>query len=79
MITSKEELAKKYEKLRPAIEKRLLEFKQAGAGNAKTIFAELSFCLLTPQSKARSAHSAIKSLLRGDLLFSGAPPQIARP
>ena len=42
------------------------------------IFAELSFCLLTPQTKARAADMAIKHLVKTGILFSGNENRIYR-
>ena len=41
------------------------------------IFAELVFCLFTPQSKARSCWAAVESLRKKDLLVNGSLQQIA--
>jgi len=47
------ELQSLYQERKDAIQKRLLEFKQVMRWNDEEVFAELAFCLLTPQSSAR--------------------------
>jgi len=58
-----EELTKKYVELKPAIDKRLLEF---AAVPKDDYFYELCFCICTPQSKARSAFEVQKNLMERD-------------
>ncbi|MDD2890933.1 MAG: N-glycosylase/DNA lyase [bacterium] len=59
------------------IQKRLKEFKKIyNNGNNKEIFAELAFCLLTPQSKAKSCWNGIENLLQKEHLFEGNEEQI---
>ncbi len=65
-----------YDERRDAIKKRLQEF-----GNAKSddeIFAELCFCLLTPQSRAKICWAAIESLKKENLLFNGPQNEIEK-
>ncbi len=51
---------------------RLKEFKKLWAdGNDEEIFTELAFCILTPQSRAKSCWDAIGELRGEDLLFEG--------
>ncbi|BDU51135.1 N-glycosylase/DNA lyase [Haliovirga abyssi] len=45
-------------------------------GTDKDIFIELAFCVLTPQSKARSAWSAIEKMVGNDILFNGTAEEI---
>ena len=40
------------------------------------VFAELCFCLFTPQSKATSCWSSIERLVKKDLLLNGTAPEI---
>ncbi|MCM8810855.1 MAG: N-glycosylase/DNA lyase [Candidatus Omnitrophica bacterium] len=63
-----------YKKLKFEIEKRLNEFKEKK--DDKDIFAELCFCLLTPQSKAEICWQSIEILKNQNLLFSGTEKQI---
>lgn len=54
-----------YQKKKPAIEKRLQEFKKI---LPEEYFYELCFCLLTPQSNAYRADSCIQELKKQDFL-----------
>jgi len=65
------ELIKKYEQRKSEIKKRLEEFKQVKNKTDEEIFAELSFCLCTPQSKATVCWNAITSLVKNNLLYNG--------
>lgn len=47
-------------------------------GNNKQIFAELIFCILTPQSRARICWQTVEQLLKKGLLQKGRQNQIAR-
>ena len=77
--TAIRELNVLYGPIRTKIETRLREFQRVWKkGSDEDIFAELAFCLLTPQSKARSCDLAVCSLLEKDLLFKGTEKQIAR-
>jgi N-glycosylase/DNA lyase len=54
------------------ITSRLKEFKKLWRdGNDKEIFTELAFCILTPQSKAKSCWDAIVKLRSENILFRG--------
>jgi len=56
---------------------RLKEFKKLWSdGNDEEIFTELAFCILTPQSKAKSCWDAIAKLEKQDLLSKGTIKQI---
>lgn len=60
------------------VEKRLNEYKEVWEnGSEEDIFAEVAFCVLTPQSKARNAWKAIETLRENGLLFSGEAEEIA--
>ncbi len=73
------EIKKLYRPVQDDIKSRLKEFKKAWEnGNEKDIFIELAFCLLTPQSKAKSCDFAVKDLVDKDLLFKGNKTQIAK-
>jgi len=68
-----------YPPVKNKIISRLNEFKRIwNRGNEEDIFAELVFCLLTPQSKARSCYDAVGCLLERDLLLKGNKSQIAK-
>lgn len=61
------------------ISSRLAEFKRLfREGTEKDIFAELVFCILTPQSKAQSCWECVEILKKGKLLLKGAPKEIAK-
>lgn len=71
------EIEKVYFSVREAIEKRLKEYREIwNKGDNKDIFCELSFCILTPQSKARKAWEAITILRENKLLFNGTSEEI---
>jgi N-glycosylase/DNA lyase len=73
------ELKNLYKPVKPKIESRLKDFKRLWKkGSEEDIFAELVFCLLTPQSKAKSCDSAVCSLLEKDLILKGNERQIAK-
>ncbi|MGL4988720.1 MAG: N-glycosylase/DNA lyase [Cetobacterium sp.] len=71
------EMEKIYESIKERIENRVQDFKKIWSeGNNKDIFCELAFCILTPQSKARSASKAITGLVESDILFTGTEEEI---
>ena len=70
------ELLSKYAKRKKEIQQRLLHFKRVGQSSSKTLFEELAFCILTPQSKAFSCFEAIEELKEKGLLFAGTPEKI---
>ncbi len=69
-------LKNSYSKRMGIIRNRLKEFKEVINEDEKRIFAELCFCLLTPQSKAKICDAAIKNLVKTKLLFSGDEKEI---
>ncbi len=62
-------LLKSYESKKQIIKQRLEEFRKKKSD--KEIFAELCFCLLTPQSKANLCWNAIEKLKEKNLLLQG--------
>lgn len=71
------ELEKIYFEKKEDIKKRLEEFKTVWReGNNRDIHVELSFCILTPQSKAKNAWQAITTLRDNGLLFQGSADEI---
>ncbi len=71
------EVEKAYEKMKKPIEKRLKEYKATWKnGSNEDIHAELSFCILTPQSKARNAWTAITNMREAGVLFTGAEEEL---
>lgn len=77
-MTDRKKLLEEYKHKKDDIKKRLHEFKEVGLGSAKDIFAELCFCILTPQSNARQCDKAIQELKKKRLLFE-APAGAIRP
>jgi len=70
------DLLKKYEIRKTEIRKRLEEFKKIKDMEDEIIFAELAFCLCTPQSKATTCWNAVQALVKNNLLYSGEKEQI---
>jgi N-glycosylase/DNA lyase len=66
-----EELIGAYESRKDAIKKRLKEFESAIEETDEEIFAELAFCLCTPQSKARLCNLAVESMRKNGILYRG--------
>ncbi len=62
-----------YGKIKKDAEKAIKGYKKAWKGTEKEVFAEMAFCILTPQSKARNAWQAITNLVENDLLYTGSP------
>ncbi|HIJ99971.1 TPA: N-glycosylase/DNA lyase [archaeon] len=60
------------------IKQRLEDFKQVYNWPETKLFCELAFCLLTPQSRARSCDSAVQDLEKKELLQKGTPKKIAK-
>lgn len=72
-----EEIVKIYKKIKKDIDKAVKGYKKAWNGNEKEVFAEVAFCILTPQSKAKNAWQAITNLVNNGLLFDGQSEEIA--
>ncbi|HRR30635.1 MAG TPA: N-glycosylase/DNA lyase [Candidatus Sumerlaeia bacterium] len=71
-------LLRLYERIRPQIEERLAEFRAIGEQKKPDeLFAELAFCLLTPQSNAHQCWTALECLRERHLLFNGEASEIA--
>lgn len=64
-------LLSEYKRKKQQIKKRLGEFRRLQRGGDEDIFAELVFCILTPQSKAVYCDEAVKELKETRLLFNG--------
>lgn len=72
------EIKELHRKVRPRISARLSEFRSLWqTGAEEKIFHELVFCLLTPQSNAKSCWSIVEDLKEKDLLFSAGERQLA--
>jgi len=62
----------KWLSLKNDIAARLADFKNKWVnGTDEDIFAELVFCLFTPQSKAKSCWASVNQLLDKKLIFNG--------
>ena len=73
------EIKKLHKEEKDSIAKRLLEFVHVfEKGTAERLFGELSFCLLTPQSKAKNCWRAIENLTKKGLLLKGTPDEISK-
>ena len=59
------------EKIKDEISLKIKEYKDAFFYNEKDFFAEIAFCILTPQSKAKNAWKIIEILKENGLLYSG--------
>ncbi|MFH1957679.1 MAG: N-glycosylase/DNA lyase [bacterium] len=67
-----------YKKVKPGILKRLGEFRgKEKTENSRILFTELCYCLLTPQSKARTCWEKVSELNSKGLLFKGGKKEIA--
>jgi len=72
------DLKKSYQKKKFEIKQRLKDFKKIWNKSDEEIFAELCFCLLTPQSKARAADRVIKNMIKNNVLLFGKRNQILK-
>lgn len=64
------EIEKLYESIKEEIDKKIDEYKKAFNYDNKDFFAEIAFCILTPQSKALNAWKIIQTLKENELLFT---------
>ncbi len=74
--TAISELKQFYEKQKDPVQKRLHEFRQVLERDDHDVFAELCFCLLTPQSSAKTCWAAVTRLKEKSLLLKGAPDEL---
>lgn len=73
------ELSDLYTGIRDKIISRLDEFRETGKkANDEAVFAELAFCLLTPQTKARVCWPVICTLSENGLLYRGSPDEMKK-
>ena len=71
------EIEKIYKEKKSDLKKRLQEFRDTwNKGTNKDIHLELSFCILTPQSKALNAWQAITNLKENNLIFTGSAEEM---
>ena len=72
------QIKRMYDFKKDEILQRLKDFKQLWLnGTDEEIFAELVFCILTPQSRARTCWAAVGNLMNKALLLKGNKNQIA--
>ncbi|MCX7597615.1 MAG: N-glycosylase/DNA lyase [Armatimonadetes bacterium] len=73
-----DDLKRRYVALKDAIQTRLGEFRRLGdEASDEDLFAELVFCLFTPQSKARQCWAAVERLRDCGLLLCGEACEVA--
>ncbi len=71
-----EDLLQEFDDKKDEIQSRLKKFVAVGLGSQDDIFAEICFCILTPQSRAKSCDKAVDALVRNNLLFKGSAKEI---
>ncbi|MFB0503550.1 MAG: N-glycosylase/DNA lyase [Candidatus Bathyarchaeia archaeon] len=67
-----------YSERKEKIRKRIGEFEEGIEYSEERIFAELCFCLCTPQCKAVTCWKIISTLAENGLLYTGSEDEIAR-
>jgi len=73
------EIKKIYNSVKEDIQSRLDDFSRLWEnGDEKDIFAELVFCILTPQSKAKNCWNAVKKIVSKNMLLHGDKKQIIK-
>ena len=73
-----EELMQLYNPIKPQIEARLMDFRHIWeTASDEDLFRELVFCLLTPQSKAKTCWKAVQRLDRKCMIAEAMPAQIS--
>jgi N-glycosylase/DNA lyase len=73
------DIKRDYVEVMPRIEKRLGEFRAAWRDfSEEELFAELAFCLFTPQSKAKSCWAAVCRLVSDGGILCEDPSRISR-
>lgn len=78
MHTEHNYLKEIYKEKKAEIESRLMEFEKKGRSSDKTIFSEMCFCILTPQSRAVNADKSIRDLVKTGDLFTGSKKDIRK-
>ncbi len=74
-----EELRQHYNPVKPQIEARLMDFRRIWeTANDEELFLELAFCLLTPQSKAKTCWKAVERLSEKCMINNSDPAQISQ-
>ncbi|HKZ63373.1 MAG TPA: DNA lyase [Thermoplasmata archaeon] len=72
-----EELDREWRQRRREIERRLADFRRAGAGSDERLFREMAFCLFAVQTSAHRSDDAVRALAANGLLWRGSVPDIA--
>jgi len=73
-----EELMQLYNPVKPQIEARLMDFRHIWeTASDEDLFRELVFCLLTPQSKAKTCWKAVQRLDQKCMMAEAMPAQIS--
>jgi N-glycosylase/DNA lyase len=73
------ELMDIYIPVKEPIESRLNEFRLIGEiGSDEDLFREMVFCLLTPQSRARTCWAAVERLIDKSLISEGEPCEVQK-
>ena len=70
------EILKINKEIKTGIEKAIKGYKKAWEGTEQEVFAEMAFCILTPQSKAKNAWKAITNIVENGLLYEGKAEEI---
>jgi len=78
MVMDIKELKRQHFVRKEEIKRRLEEFKRVQKKPDKEIFAELAFCVLTPQSKAFNCWNAVLELQKTGLLYNGKHSEIGK-
>lgn len=78
MVEDLEGLIDTYKERKDEIRRRLREFDEILDESDERVFADLCFCICTPQSKATTCWKAITSLSEKNLLMDGDEEQIAK-
>ena len=74
-----EELMQHYNPVKPEIESRLMDFRRIWEkATDEELFRELAFCLLTPQSKAKTCWRAVQKLCEKNMMNCSGPTQISQ-
>ncbi len=77
-MMDKEELKERYSSIEDEIRSRIDDFKSLWEeGEEDKIFDELTFCLFTPQSKAKVCWDTVEKLRENDMLQDGKKSEIA--
>ncbi len=74
-----EDIRRLYITIKPAVTARIEEFQRTwNEGGDDDIFAELAFCLFTPQSRAQSCWDTVQRLRKQNLLHTGTKRELVR-